>query len=73
MVISFKDTSLEAVLDKRSDKNESPSLVAKRDLARYYWLLDHEQNNYSLTNAQFGLICDALNGTWFSEPWSINH
>ncbi len=41
----------------------SEGLVARRDLERYYALLDHELARVELSEAEASLICDALNGT----------
>ncbi len=48
--------------------NHSISITAKRDLERYYRLLEMEAQEF--TEAEASLICDALNGTFF-EPHTI--
>lgn len=70
-LISFRDPGVEQQLTKRTGETESPSLVAKRDLERYYWLLQQAQQELVLHTSELNLICDALNGTDFSEAWTI--
>ncbi len=67
MVISFKDSQLERVCGDRADNDTSPSLVAKRDLERYYLLLNHAESELSFTSAEYSAIYDCCNGTMF-EP-----
>ncbi len=51
-------------------RGEQAGLVAKRDLERYYHLLDHELRRINLTEGEAMLLCDACNGLIF-EPYSI--
>src|SRR5579883_3482106 len=70
MVISFKDQSLERLTESRSSDTLSPSLVAKRDLERYYVLLDcAEKTMPDFSNAEYSAIYDCCNGAIF-EPYS---
>ena len=69
MTISFKDQELERTLSDRSSGDISAGQVAKRDLDRYYWLI--QQSQLVLSTSEFGLICDALHEIWFSEPWTM--
>jgi hypothetical protein len=50
------------------DPGRSPGVVAKRDLLRYYLLLEIGLDGLGLTEAEACLICDALNGTWLEDP-----
>lgn len=55
---------------------ESRSLVAQRDLGRYYALLERARRELRagagkvacFTPEELALICDACNGTWFEPP-----
>jgi hypothetical protein len=54
-------------LAARADRAVSLGLVAKRDLARYYALLERELTRIRLSEPEASLIVDAYNGT-FWEP-----
>ena len=72
MVISFKDQSLESQLKRRSREQAlSPSLLARRDLQRYLWLLaEHEP--LGLQPNEFQAICSIVKAIkWFDEPSQI--
>ncbi len=73
MVVSFKDADLEKMLTERADGNAdlSAGLVAKRDLARYYWTLSQREARLSLTSDELEIACTALEGIPFVEPWII--
>lgn len=48
---------------------ESLSLAAKRDLARYYAILDEELRRIDLSTNELGLIRDALDAAkWQADP-----
>lgn len=72
MVISFKDQGLEEQLKLKSEHQKlSPSLVARRDLQRYAWLLA-EQQPLELTGEEFYSICSIIKAIqWFDEPYQI--
>jgi hypothetical protein len=72
MVISFKDQSLEARLAETSKRQAlSPSLMARRDLARWYWLLD-EHEPLQLDYKEFLVVCSIVKSTrLFDEPSRI--
>lgn len=71
MVISFKDQSIEARLGNISKERLSPSLIARRDLARWYWLIDdHEPLN--LNHSEFQAVCSIVKASQlFEEPSRI--
>ena len=52
-------------LDTRSDDGLSRNLTAKRDLERYYYIIDRAMPE--LTENEASLICDVMNGT-INEP-----
>jgi hypothetical protein len=49
----------------------SISEVAKRDLERYYALLEAELSRLKFTEAEASLLCDACNGLWVDSPRSV--
>jgi len=56
---------LKALQERNSNDDGSLSQTAKRDLSRYYALLD--SISIDLTEAEFNLLCDLCNGTMFGE------
>lgn len=66
-MISFRDAQIEAVAELRSDSRSSASLVARRDLERYYTLIAHAENELQLSLSELKCIYDICNGTMF-EP-----
>jgi hypothetical protein len=72
MVISFKDQQLEEQLKLKGENQKlSPSLIARRDLERYSWLLA-EQQPIELTGEEFYAICSIIHAIqWFTEPYQI--
>lgn len=75
-LIAFRPGPLIEALRERSDRAEVPaddepdrglSLVARRDLARYYALLADELRCLELSEAEASLIVDATNGLWIDE------
>jgi hypothetical protein len=72
MVISFKDQSLEEQLRLKSQNQKlSPSLIARRDLQRFSWLLA-EQQPIDLTSEEFHAICSIIKAIeWFEQPYQI--
>lgn len=57
-------------LDGQIQKREvgsSPSLVARRDLGRYYQALSRALKEVDLTEAEASAICDANNGSFWTE------
>lgn len=68
--IAFRAGPLAGPLAERAFGDESVSLVAKRDLERYYEALRRELATVRLSRDEALLICDACNGTLF-EPHSV--
>jgi len=66
--IQFNATSIIDKIRARDNQRRSEHLTARRDLKRYYKLL--EASRPTLPFEQAKLLCDLLNGTMF-EP--INH
>jgi hypothetical protein len=62
-VVQFKPGAL---IDEISARGV-PNQICKRDLARYYALLDRSLRKVHLTEAEALLICDALNSRRFDE------
>src|SRR5690349_5628007 len=62
--VTFRDRALESRIQERVDGrlNDSLGLVAKRDLERYYDLLELELRQAPLALAEACLVCDALQG-----------
>ena len=60
--IFFRPGSLLAKLELRG---ESPGVTAKRDLDRYYALLESELKTVKLSELEWNLLRDACNGTLF--------
>ena len=63
--IQFRAGGIEPELTARAGGAESPSLVARRDLERYYYLLRRALPTF--TEPEASLIVDACNG-WLIEP-----
>lgn len=63
-------TSVAAELTARS-AGVSPSDAARRDLARYYALLDEELGRVALTPTEALLLCDALNGVYAGDNVTV--
>lgn len=57
-------------LADRADLGTDPGEVARRDLERYYALLDRELRGLALTEGEAALLCDVSNGTLW-EPSSM--
>lgn len=72
MVISFKDQLLELRLSELGKETAiSPSLIARRDLARWYWLLD-DHEPIRLEHNEFMCVCSIVKSTQlFEEPSRI--
>lgn len=70
MVISFKDAEMEEQLEDRAIFNESPSLVAKRDLERFYWLLTQPEAKLDLSEDELGLLVSVLQTQPLRKPWA---
>ncbi len=67
-VIQFRPGEVAGALDARATEDSiSPDLVAKRDLSRYYALLERELRGLRLSVPEASLIVDALNGTILNE------
>lgn len=72
--IRVQQGPLGALLDARTRDDLSASLVAKRDLERYYTVL---ANSVREVQAALGgekgacLVCDALNGVWLTEASAV--
>lgn len=62
--IAFHAADLIDALKQRNP--DSPSLAAKRDLERYYTLLNYALPTLDLSEAEASLIFDALNGVRFT-------
>lgn len=56
------DDTAEAALTVRARPEESPGMVAMRDLARYWRLVENELRTVTLTVGEACLICDAVKG-----------
>jgi hypothetical protein len=65
------DTAQAVALRQESDRDRST--IINRSLGRYFWLLDQARRRLAaeLSDGEIGLILDALNGTMFAEPFSI--
>lgn len=72
MVVSFKDQALEVRLaDASKEQDLSASLVARRDLERWYWLLD-DHEPVALDYNEFLAVCSIVKSTQlFDEPSRI--
>lgn len=65
-LISFRTPS--GLMERLQERGESAPLVAGRDVARYYTLLEFELRTINLTEGEACLIMDALNGCLAAEP-----
>ena len=65
--IQFRDTEIDSCLAARAHADESPGTVARRDLTRYYAILDDAIRRLELSEPEALLICDALNGIRLDE------
>ena len=72
MTISFKDQYIEAELKRRSEGQDlSPSLLARKDIQRYHWLLT-DQNDLILEQNELKAIAQTVNVCgWFENPTLI--
>jgi hypothetical protein len=59
--VSFRDAKVKSSLVNRG----RPGAIAKRDLTRFYLLLNHALETVELTPEEAMLLCDALNGLRF--------
>lgn len=65
--VSFRPGPLAARLDARgANRNET----ARRDLDRYYDLIERTVASVQLSSAEWSLLRDALNGTIIESWWS---
>lgn len=65
--VTFRGLEVERQLAARQRDEEKPGLVAKRDLERYYEMLDAELARLRLTEPEASLIVDAINGVWLGD------
>lgn len=65
-LINFRPGELQDQIQARMGHNTAGG-TAKRDLARYYKLLDQVLPSLDLAREEASLICDALNGTYLDE------
>lgn len=70
--IGFRDPNIELQLVKRTSADSSVGLVAKRDLERWYWLLQQAQRKLKLTPDEFDLVCAALSAGEFPQAWTVS-
>ncbi len=71
-VIKFRASDLAGPLKERADAIwHSKSLVAKRDLERYYSLLERTLPTLGLSKEEVCLVADSLNGTLI-EPHTLS-
>lgn len=68
--ISFRASDLTSDLTARSDPRSSVHAIAQRDLARYYAMLARAVRRVHLSEGEWSLILDALNGS-LMQPESI--
>mgnify|MGYP005836664335 CR=1 FL=1 len=68
-MVQFRAGDLLPEIEARAGRL-SIGLTARRDLERYYALLDAELARLELSEAEAGLVMDALNGTLF-EPHGL--
>lgn len=61
--VSFRSVVLMAKLDERGKRND----VAKRDLDRYYALVEWYGSRLSFADAEWSLLRDAFSGTAFAD------
>lgn len=66
-MISFRDSEIEARAEQRSDARASASVIARRDLERYYTLLSFAESELKFELNELKLIYDICNGISF-EP-----
>lgn len=62
--VQFRPGHLLGMLQERADTGQSISMVAQRDLDRYYDLIALALHHVELTPGEASLIVDAMNGTF---------
>lgn len=67
--VQFRPGPLAPALDARGDNRNE---VAARDLGRYYAILSRTLETVTLSEAEWNLLRDALNGTYVDEWWTGN-
>lgn len=67
--VSFRDATLEPLLEERAPEPGGLGLIAKRDLTRYYDALRRELKTVAqlLTPSEALALCDISNGTLWDE------
>ena len=73
-VISLRVGELADDIDSRCGEadGESAAGVIKRDLARYYRVLQEELASLDFTEGEASLVCDACNGLFFDDATSTH-
>lgn len=66
--ITFRPGPLASALEARG---ANAAEVVRRDLARYYQLLERELRWVRLSEPEASLICDALNGSFIDDPQGL--
>lgn len=69
-MISFRDNEIESIAALRGG-NSSPSLVARKDLERYYILLQDAEAHLPFGLSEIKCLYDICNGTMF-EPCMLD-
>lgn len=70
--VQFRPGHLARRIAARTPAGHSPGETARRDLERYYTVLERTLAGVALDERAWNLLRDALNGTWADSWWAAH-